>query len=355
MATRTPPLSARGNAPGASAREERLRVLVVDGDEEVRRLLDDELTDCGYAVVAVPSAEHALEALNAGAFTAVVTDIRLPGIDGVALTRWVRQCCPEVAVILLTGHGSLDTAIEALRLGACDYLTKPLGDLGQLRESVAAALTRCAAARAADPAADAANHERSADLPALLLDQLPLGVILLDGGGRARGVNRRARAILAQRDGLTLGVDGRLYAARAAETAALRERCGVATPDSALSLSRPSCRPPYSVLVSSVAPAGARATTAVFVSDPEQRVGPPVEVLCQLHGLTPAEARVTAELLQGRSVEEAAGALSIARNTALTHLKRVFAKTNTSRQGDLISLLLSSPALLQRAPPEDEA
>jgi DNA-binding CsgD family transcriptional regulator len=75
--------------------------------------------------------------------------------------------------------------------------------------------------------------------------------------------------------------------------------------------------------------------------------------LCELHGLTPAEARLAAALVRGFSLEEAAAELVISRNTARTHLKRVFAKTGTCRQGELISLLLSGPALVQLGHADD--
>ena len=86
---------------------------------------------------------------------------------------------------------------------------------------------------------------------------------------------------------------------------------------------------------------------AMLVSDPEQRVETPEKTLCRLYALATAEARLTGLLMQGKSFEEARRELDISANTARTHLKHIFEKTDTSRQGELISLLLSGPALLR--------
>jgi len=88
---------------------------------------------------------------------------------------------------------------------------------------------------------------------------------------------------------------------------------------------------------------------AVFVSDPDRAIATTEATLMRLHGLTPAEAAVTVELLQGRSLEAAAAELGIALQTARTHLKKVFAKTGTRRQSELVLLLLKAvPPLASR-------
>jgi DNA-binding CsgD family transcriptional regulator len=99
-----------------------------------------------------------------------------------------------------------------------------------------------------------------------------------------------------------------------------------------------------------MAPVSGKGTVsaALFVSDPERRPGTVDELLCRQYGLTPAEARIACLLTQGRSVSACAAELSISLNTARTHLKRVYSKTSTHGQSDLVSLLLSSPAPLLR-------
>lgn len=197
------------------------------------------------------------------------------------------------------------------------------------------------------------------------LDRMPQGAILLDGRDRPLLVNRRAGELLARDDGLALGAEG-LTAARSDGTAALRRllhRRGSEPGDrldqagGTLRLARPSHRPPLSLLVvhpqldrPSADPAVADPgdLKLVFVSDPDGAPRTAQSVLRDLFGLTTAEARVTGLLLRGRSVTEAADELGVSRNTLRTHLKRIFAKTGTHRQAELVRLCLRSVAGLAK-------
>lgn len=101
-------------------------VLVVDDDEDLRELLREELEALGqYRVVCAVSADEALERIPRDAIDVVVTDLRMPGPSGVDLCRDVVREHPDVPVILMTGFGSMDAAVEAIRAGAYDFLTKP--------------------------------------------------------------------------------------------------------------------------------------------------------------------------------------------------------------------------------------
>ncbi|RMF23392.1 MAG: sigma-54-dependent Fis family transcriptional regulator [Deltaproteobacteria bacterium] len=101
-------------------------ILVVDDEPASRESLSDVLTEEGYQVAAAASGEEALEAIDSAEFDLVITDLRMPGIDGVTLLREVRRRCPQTLVILITAHASVETAVEALREGAHDYMIKPL-------------------------------------------------------------------------------------------------------------------------------------------------------------------------------------------------------------------------------------
>ncbi len=101
-------------------------VLLVDDDLELRELLREQLEARGvYRVVGVGNAAEALDALSARPIDAVVTDLRMPGTSGTQLCKEVVRHFPEVPVLLMTAFGSLDSAIEAIRAGAYDFLTKP--------------------------------------------------------------------------------------------------------------------------------------------------------------------------------------------------------------------------------------
>ena len=105
-----------------------VRVLLVDDEPGIRRVLGALIKDFGYDVLAVESAREALDAFTDNPFPLVVTDIRMPGMDGLALLERVRSRNADTQVIMITGHGDMDIAVECLRLGAADFITKPVND-----------------------------------------------------------------------------------------------------------------------------------------------------------------------------------------------------------------------------------
>lgn len=107
-------------------------VLVVEDDAGHRELLQEELTEAGYPVTAVATAEEALALLEARSFALVVSDLRLPGADGFRVLERTRVLVPAPGFIMLTGFGTIDQAVAALKAGADDFLTKPI-DLEHLR------------------------------------------------------------------------------------------------------------------------------------------------------------------------------------------------------------------------------
>lgn len=122
------------------------RILVVDDEPSVRYFVEQALEHSGHQVTAVVSGEAALKAISKQDFDAAVIDLKMGGIEGLDVLAALRERTPDVAAIVLTGHGSMETAIEALRRGAHDYLLKPC-DLQELRNSVGEALRRRHAAR----------------------------------------------------------------------------------------------------------------------------------------------------------------------------------------------------------------
>jgi len=112
-----------------------VRVLVVEDDAGHRELLQQELSDAGYPVTAATSAEEALALLGERSFALVVSDLRLPGADGFTVLQATRALVPAPGFIMLTGFGTIDQAVSALKAGADDFLTKPV-DLEHLRLAV---------------------------------------------------------------------------------------------------------------------------------------------------------------------------------------------------------------------------
>ncbi|MCG6964749.1 MAG: sigma-54 dependent transcriptional regulator [Acidobacteria bacterium] len=111
-------------------------VLVVDDDGAFRELVADILEGEGYRVLSSASAEEALARLAGTSIDLVVTDQRMPGIDGIELTRRTRAGTGAPAVIVMTAYGTIPEAVEAVRVGASDYLTKPLESPEALRRLV---------------------------------------------------------------------------------------------------------------------------------------------------------------------------------------------------------------------------
>lgn len=102
-----------------------LRILFADDESHLRELMQMELPRLGHDVTVCPDGVAALKALEKGSFDVALMDMRMPGLTGIEVLGKIRSICPETAVIILTGHATVDTAVQALRLGAFDYLTKP--------------------------------------------------------------------------------------------------------------------------------------------------------------------------------------------------------------------------------------
>lgn len=203
------------------------------------------------------------------------------------------------------------------------------------------------------------HARRLSSMSNLLIDQLSVGFALLTQDGALVHANRTAHAIFASDDGLTLKNNrltshhpdhARTLADAIAAAASLRQGLHL-TAGNVLRLSRPSGRQAYSVLM---APAGANvpnlvadpkaAEVIVLLRDPEQVMDIPPEVFVRYFGLTPAEARIAQGLVRGWSVDEIAAAHSLSRETVRSELKRVFKRTGTRSQAELLRYLLSGLA-----------
>ncbi len=117
------------------------RILVVDDEEGVRSFLAEALEDAGYSVVEAGDGDAAAERLRREAFDLLITDFRMPGLHGLELVRIARAEWPEMRLIVLTAHGTADSAVEVMELGAL-YLEKPLESPARLRQLAARALER---------------------------------------------------------------------------------------------------------------------------------------------------------------------------------------------------------------------
>jgi DNA-binding CsgD family transcriptional regulator/PAS domain-containing protein len=196
----------------------------------------------------------------------------------------------------------------------------------------------------------AATRRLSADM-ASVLDHSPHGVFLLDGTGQVRHVNRKGEALLAESGGLTV-VHGRLSAASVEAARQLHAHvCKAALGDDqqrvggSMAILTPTRRLPLSLTIAPArpdrfAPFHSGPAVLVCASDLEAEVSLPEQRLRDLFGLTPAEARVALALFDGLSPADVAASLGLSFHTVRNQLVRVFEKTGTNRQTDLVRLMM---------------
>jgi two-component system, NtrC family, response regulator AtoC len=114
------------------------RVLIVDDDAEIRRVLTAVLVESGADVAEAASATEGMARLGREDFDVALLDIQMPDHSGLDVLRWARAATLDTELIVLTGHADIETAVEAMRLGACDFVTKPCRN-AELRQAVAQA------------------------------------------------------------------------------------------------------------------------------------------------------------------------------------------------------------------------
>jgi two-component system response regulator AtoC len=143
------------------------RVLVADDEEDVRTFLAEALERSGHEVTQVTDGAAAIRASREEPFDVVLTDLRMPGTDGMTVVRTVRTEQPDVEVIVLTAFGDVATAVEAMKLGAFDYLEKPVSGPAAIRELVAGAIERRSKLGARSPAERATSVKLTFGAPAM--------------------------------------------------------------------------------------------------------------------------------------------------------------------------------------------
>ena len=104
------------------------KLLLVDDEAGIRKVLSISLSDIGYTVFTAENGEEALKIFRKETPPIVLSDIKMPGMDGIQLLRTIKHENPDTEVIMITGHGDMDLAIKSLKYRAIDFVTKPIND-----------------------------------------------------------------------------------------------------------------------------------------------------------------------------------------------------------------------------------
>jgi DNA-binding response OmpR family regulator len=137
-----------------------MRILVVDDEEHVRKMMRLTLEAAGYEVTEAADGERGLEQFGDGfQFDATLLDQRMPGIDGLETLRRMKQQRPDSCIIMVTAYSTVDLAVDAMKLGAADFVRKPMTP-ETLRQAVAAALSKYDKPPALSPPRDASTDSK---------------------------------------------------------------------------------------------------------------------------------------------------------------------------------------------------
>ena len=153
-----------------------VRILVVDDEQSVTDLLYEDLASEGYNCVAVATGEDALMKLPNYRADVVLLDLRLPGVSGMDVLREIKSTCPRTAVIVITGAEDIETAVEAMKTGAVDYITKPF-ELETINDSIEAVLKTMMVQDSRPTPKEAGAETRDEEVDwARCLDDIAIGV-----------------------------------------------------------------------------------------------------------------------------------------------------------------------------------
>ncbi len=111
------------------------KVLLVDDEEDFLEIMSERLTSRGIEVTTMTSAADAIEQINRDFYDAVILDLEMPGMNGIEALKELKEKRPELQIILLTGHATVEKGVEAIKLGAMDFLEKP-ADMEAISEKI---------------------------------------------------------------------------------------------------------------------------------------------------------------------------------------------------------------------------
>lgn len=327
-------------------------ILCVEDEDDLRNDIVEELQAAGYRTMEAGDGYVALAILAEQKPDLVLCDITMPGLDGYGVMRELRtkrSDMADVPFLFLTALAGRADVIQGKAAGADDYLVKPidydimlatirsrLAQVHRIRRNIDVEI---AETRRGLAAAIVERSQEAVALVASTLDRMAAGFVLVEPALELVQANATARAIFEEADGVSLR-GGKLAGVSAQTLRRLFvEMVEQGKSGRAIALERPYRRPLLAqVSVFSSEPA----RLALVLLDPDRQPVLSSEVAIQMYGLTPTEAKIAIALAGGKRTDEIADDFSIAATTISFHLQNLFRKTQTTRQSDLIALMLRS-------------
>jgi len=308
------------------------RVLFLDDDVNLLAGLRRRIRPLRHAVWDLSFLENPREAVGMHLkqpFDVVVTDYAMPILDGIGVAAAMVTAQPRTKLIMLTGAADLDTAMQLINESIVEkFYTKPC-EADVLIEAV----ERCLRAQG-EQETQASGPLENASLA--VLDRLSVGVIVCDPDAKVMQINQAAATICTAKDGVSVDRSGFLRATNANRNQDLIAAFAKEDAQSGLTLDRRDEVTGLAVIVSPMSDGG----RLVLISDPLTHTPPSVGVLQTLYDMPPSEARLLHGLVRGFSLKEAAQEMNITESSARTYLKRIFSRTATNSQPDLVRTVL---------------
>lgn len=323
-----------------------------EGDAQQMEWLLSNVTNPVLELLHVPDAKAIINQQSAAGADVILLDADCTGDEDFETLKGLRAALPNVPVVLLT-EAEDTIGQHAIRNGAQDYLVRSqLTGSGMCRNLVSAIERQKGQTQApqTSPLLDSATA---------VLNRLPMGVILVTENSQVLFFNDKARRYLDRGDGLTLDAARICRATNPTENKLLNELlANTLSPnaekksegDFAMSITREHSDTPLTIMVAPIGTGVAGKGAVLFVSDPMEPVELSVETICRLYTLTPAEGRLTHGLANGHKLDDLAEEWGVSMHTVRSQLRQVFRKTETSRQSELVKLILTGPAALQASP-----
>lgn len=332
------------------------RILFVDDEPSVlnglRRALKKKAA--AWTMVFQSDPEQAVRDHAAAPYDIVVTDMAMPKLNGVAMVMEMRKVGHATNYIMLTGTADLAVAVKAINhADVFRFFTKPC-TAENLAEGIAAGLEDLGL-RGFDANTPDTQHGDTAGLSSAIglaaLNRLALGVIVVGADSRVIMTNMAAGKLIAARDGLMMSANETLRASTPQDSETLRQLVEAACAGdtnqdtSALALARDSDERPLIALVLPLQDGGRGGRAVVFVADTQNQPLPTPDAIARLFGVSRAESRLVHAMVGGACLNDAAEQCGVTSSTARSYLKQIFEKTGTSRQSELVKLVLTSPKI----------